>query len=156
MTLVYEPPPFLNETEWQTCRDPKRMLFFLCYHWRQNLPRWLQPAKTSRRKLRLLACECARLDPDVTDENRGLIELAERYADGSASKEEVTAFHSGMLLLPVEEQTDELSVPLWWWMTRDMLQGGVRNIAVVTDWIAQEVGASANDRHAAFHASFGD
>jgi hypothetical protein len=31
------------------------------------------------------------LDPDVTDENRGLIELAERYADGSASKAELKA-----------------------------------------------------------------
>ena len=136
----------MTEREWLQATDPRPMPEFL-------------RGKVSERKLRLFAvASCRRASRRLFPAGRGeaLLEIIERYADGSASKEEVTAFHSGMLPLPVEEQTDELSVPLWWWMTRDMLQGGVRNIAVVTDWIAQEVGASANDRHAAFHASFGD
>ena len=91
MPLVHEPIPYLSEDEWQTCRDPQHMLHFLCYHWRQSLPRWLQPAKTSSRKLRLLACACARLDPAFDDAKRRAIELVERYADGSASAAELKA-----------------------------------------------------------------
>ena len=81
-----ESPPYLNEIEWQTAQDPQRMLYFLCYHWRQNLPRWLRPAKTSGRKLRLLACACARLHPELDDAKLRELELAERFADGLATK----------------------------------------------------------------------
>jgi hypothetical protein len=80
--------------------------------------------------------------------------MAERYADGSASEEEVTTFQFRMLSLPEGRGSQTLiaSVPPWWWM----LEGSVGSIALLADWIAQEVRASANDRHAALHASPGD
>src|SRR5262245_14278965 len=134
----------MPEQEWLQVTDPQPMLEFL-------------RDKTSDRKLRLFAVvSCRRVSRLLfpAGQAEALLEIIERYADGSASKEEVTAFLSGMLPLPVREQPVrerpvreqrvEVSVPLWWWMTADMLQGGVRNIALVANWIdARVIGASA-------------
>jgi hypothetical protein len=136
----------MTEQQWLQATDPQPMLEYL-------------QGKVSDRKLRLFAvAACRRASRLLFPAGRAeaFLEIIERYADGSASKGEVIACHSGMLPSPVSEQTDELEVPLWWWMTRDMLKGGVRNIAVVADWIAQTLRASANDSHTALHASAGD
>lgn len=91
MSFADEPIPYLSEDDWHACRDPERMMLFLGFHWRQSLPRWLRPARTSSRKLRLLACACERLNPALNDAKRRDIDLAERFADGKASKGELKA-----------------------------------------------------------------
>jgi len=68
------------ETDWLHCVDPEPMLMFLS-------------EKASARKLRLFLCARAReITPLLTDD-RSLraIEVAERYADGLASPEELKA-----------------------------------------------------------------
>lgn len=70
----------MTEADWLRCTDITEMLEFLT-------------DKASHRKFRLYACACCRrLWHAVTDERcRRAVEVAERFADGQASKEELTA-----------------------------------------------------------------
>jgi hypothetical protein len=66
----------MTETEWLTSPDPYKMLSFL-------------PGKVSGRKLRLFACGCCRqrVWHLLTDKRfRETIEVAERYAEGTADQ----------------------------------------------------------------------
>jgi hypothetical protein len=68
----------MTEAEWLACMDPQKLLEFL-------------RGKVSERKLRLYACACCRrierLMPD--EPGRRAVEVAERYADQQASREEL-------------------------------------------------------------------
>jgi hypothetical protein len=65
--------------EWERCDDPRKMLEFL-------------GSKASGRKLRLFACACCRGAPYLlTGRYARAVEVAERYADGLASREELRA-----------------------------------------------------------------
>lgn len=68
----------MTESEWQTCTDPKLMLEFL-------------KGRVSDRKLRLFACACCRrIGRLLTDErSRKAIAIAEQYADGKVSEQEM-------------------------------------------------------------------
>jgi hypothetical protein len=70
----------MTESDWNRCTDPQKMLDFL----RGN---------ASERKLRLLACACCRrisyLLPD--HEHGKAIKVNERYADGLATRKEMTS-----------------------------------------------------------------
>src|SRR5262245_61503501 len=71
----------MTEVEWLTCTDPQGMLQFL----------W---GKSTERKLRLFGCACCRQlwDLQLTEECfRNAVEVAERFADGLASKRELVA-----------------------------------------------------------------
>jgi hypothetical protein len=74
----------MTEHEWNTCTDPARMLEFL-------------RGKASDRKLRLFVVACAGpfhvwgYLPD--DRSRRAIELAERFADGECTREDLQAAH---------------------------------------------------------------
>jgi hypothetical protein len=68
----------MTETEWFACTDPVRMLQFLC-------------GKTGDRKMRLLACACARsIWPSLSEDCcRQAVAVAERFADGQATRDEL-------------------------------------------------------------------
>lgn len=75
----------MREREWHRCKQPGKMLHLLVPH--QGRP------KTTERKLWLFGCHCVRRIWDrVTDErSRVGVEMAERYADGQATFEELNA-----------------------------------------------------------------
>lgn len=68
----------MTRAEWLACTDPGKMLAYLC-------------GRASDRKLRLFACACCRRVWHLlrAEESRQAIETAERFADGSASPEEL-------------------------------------------------------------------
>ncbi len=75
----------MDEAEWLACDDPRKMLEFV-------------RGKTSERKMRLFAAACCRrrlwmsdhLWPTQTD-GESVLAVSERYADGTASLEELRA-----------------------------------------------------------------
>ncbi len=74
----------VTENDWLTCTDPVRMLAHLC-----NLC-------ASPRKMRLFACAC--VGPDfygLLERSRNAVLVAERYADGQATAEELKAAADG-------------------------------------------------------------
>jgi hypothetical protein len=76
----------MTEAQWLACRDPNALLEFLR---RQAYAR--QGRQPGARKLRLFACACCRRAwPAITDErSRSAVEVAERYADRRASRQEL-------------------------------------------------------------------
>src|SRR5947209_6673216 len=70
----------MTEAEWMACADPAPMLDF-------------QHGKASERKARLFACACCRRRPDLTADRSywDAIEVAERFADGLAPREQLAA-----------------------------------------------------------------
>jgi hypothetical protein len=75
----------MTEARWLVCKDPQEMLDVL----RAKLTR----TASGRRKLRLLACASVRRFWDVMLDrwDRNAVLVAERYADGQASKAELLA-----------------------------------------------------------------
>lgn len=83
--------PTMNEQDWLTSTDPAAMLReFNLSASSQLMNKFVAP---SDRKLRLFACACCRqmwhLLADVM--SRRAVEVAERYADGGATKQELAA-----------------------------------------------------------------
>lgn len=64
--------------------QPDRMLQFLRAH------QWASKTKYGRRKLRLFACACCRrFWPSLSEQSREALEIAERYADGEATRKDL-------------------------------------------------------------------
>jgi hypothetical protein len=78
----------MTEAEWDAAQNPKPMLDSL-------------PPATSRRKLRLFACACARrVWEGVEDErDREAVAVAERFADGLATPRELAAARGATALV---------------------------------------------------------
>jgi hypothetical protein len=73
--------PF-GEAEWLACPDPLTLLQY-------------KPARATNRKLRLFVCACCRLVWDKLPDwgSRPAVEVAERFADGLATRAELTRAH---------------------------------------------------------------
>jgi hypothetical protein len=74
----------MTEAEWLACADPKKMLNFL-------------RDKRGDRKFRLFACACCRhIWHLLRDErSRKAVDVAERFAEGTATEEELTQAENG-------------------------------------------------------------
>lgn len=70
----------MTETEWQACKDPKKM-----FHWLLQCT-----GNLSRRKARLFLCGFCRTlrNWEKDDRSRAAVEVSERFADGHVRKEE--------------------------------------------------------------------
>jgi hypothetical protein len=75
----------MTEREWAACQDPDRMMKFL-------------PGKATQRQLRLFAVACCRRVWHllVNEKSRCSVEVAERYADGRATPDELEAVPGGV------------------------------------------------------------
>jgi hypothetical protein len=82
----------MTEAEWRACGEPARMLFFLIGKPGDPLRAFCE-GEVGGRKLRLFACACVRRVWHLLDDprSRTAVELAERYADGQASRAELAA-----------------------------------------------------------------
>ena len=80
----------MTEKEWLVSNDPARML-----QWVTRGRGGYTPGKgISDRKLRLFACACVRqVWSIVTERSRNAVEVAERYADGMATLQELMTAH---------------------------------------------------------------
>jgi hypothetical protein len=74
----------VDEAEWRACTNPQKMLAFL-------------RGKASDRKLRLFVCALARQVWDLltSERSRRAVGVAERFADGAATRKEMTAAGAG-------------------------------------------------------------
>jgi hypothetical protein len=83
----------MTEDEWNACFDPQKMLEFLS-----------ASRRASERKLRLFACTCCRrIWHLLSDErSRQAVEIAEKYADGSATAAE--RLHGGDAAFDAERE----------------------------------------------------
>jgi hypothetical protein len=124
----------VTEAEWMACTDPTPMLEFL----RGN---------ASERKFRLLAVACCRRVWNLLDEeSRNKVELAERFADGLAAKEEMPA------PWPLCGLREDPSSPEDWGMLRAF--GSARDAAKMAAALATDrTGLDHPARQAAFYAS---
>jgi hypothetical protein len=69
----------VTEVDWLSCTDPERLLEFL-------------RGKASERKLRLFACACCRrVWPMLRPNQQHAVEMAEKFADGSADLRDLIA-----------------------------------------------------------------
>ena len=73
----------MNEQEWLECTDPKAMLEFL-------------RGKMSDRKERLFAVACCRRTWELLNDDchRKALEMGERYADGAATRQDLSETHA--------------------------------------------------------------
>ena len=79
----------MTEAEWLACDDPHGPMFLV-------LDGLVHDGRASGRKLRLLAVACCRrICPEPSDErSRTAVEVAERFADGDATPDELHAAYS--------------------------------------------------------------
>jgi hypothetical protein len=123
----------MTEAEWAACAEPKTMLSFL-------------RGAVSARRLRLFACACCRRAWRLLadERSRKAVEVAERYADGSANEEELEAA-SADALAAVEAAEARYKTT----------QGWQAAWAAHADWNASEAAVRTSSRELPFSPSEG-
>src|SRR4051794_21339957 len=97
----------MDEREWLTCGEPGRLLDHLA--WLPALP----PEEGRRRKALLLVCACCRRRwSRLSPAGRRAVEVAERFADGAATPEDVRA----------ARQAGKAEKASWWWVADTALR----------------------------------
>src|SRR5580693_4814465 len=80
-----------DETRWASCQIPRLMFLDLKDRGEQGL---------ISRELRLFACACCKYVTEFLDDDRSsqAVDVAERYADGNASRDELDAAYNAAAL----------------------------------------------------------
>jgi len=96
----------MTEAEWLASDDPAAMLEWRRFGRPDGIPAWIEPA--SDRKLRLFACAGCRLVwPKLTGpRSRHAVLVAERFADGTATADELSQSYVGEVACCVGERAD--------------------------------------------------
>jgi hypothetical protein len=130
----------LKKSEWLASRDPARMLGFLRRQ-RKERNRW------SERKGRLFAAACVRRFWDrLTDErSRDAIEVAERFADGFASRKELAKAHAAAneaATIPRESWSEDVARAVAESLDESVLGG---HVVIVRDGIHDASASASGD-----------
>src|SRR5262245_16583388 len=102
----------MTEAEWLACEDPIDMLRFIKGH--RTMRR-----QVKQRKQRLFSVACCRRiwSLIVSDEDRSCVEVAERFADNQATREELDAAEAKANAIWQEDAADDARfacLPLFW------------------------------------------
>src|SRR4051794_2819224 len=85
----------MNEEDWLKSDSPRELFAFVCGgRWARSLSRLLSPRREQarQRNLRLYLCACVRRHwPWLGGRGRAAVEVAERFADGGASRSDLDA-----------------------------------------------------------------
>lgn len=139
----------MTEVEWFSGTDPAAML-----------ATWERDGRVTKRTLRLFGDACWRHVQHLFPEERSeaVLTAVERYADGLAGEEEVSAVLSAGVVADERRASQPLmvAVPAWWRPGMVLLQGEASAMADLVRDLAGAVHAAANDPHAARRAPPGD
>jgi hypothetical protein len=109
------------------------------------------------RKLRLFACACCRRIPGLFPKGaaEAVLLTAERFADGEATKEGVTAVMRRVACIPEEHAHHRVQGLLWWEVVTGAL-GPTKKVGRVVSRVNGSVHQAANDRTAVLRAPAGE
>ncbi len=115
----------MNQSEWQQSVNLNAMLEFV-------------QGEAGDRKLRLFACACCRrIWPQLTDErSRRAVEVAERYADGAAGRQEIAAARAAARRAAAEAGGPAMAQTAAWYAARTALKYSVWDLAWYVAWYA--------------------
>jgi hypothetical protein len=133
----------MTEAEWNACTDPTPMLEFL-------------RGTASDRKLRLFAVACCRRINGLLRWYYSGLEVAERYADSSASEEELLTIHTELFPHPANSDVAALEAA---WHTTDAYLFDVQKASTsacdAIEWCRSDKGAEASPQTELLRCIFG-
>jgi hypothetical protein len=134
----------MKEGNWLAAKDPQPLLDFL-------------RGRASDRKLRLFAVACCREVWDLLDAaGRAALEVAERYADGEATR--IQATEATAVALGAERTTGKAAKAVYW-ATKNVIRDTLRNVCEAAAEAAagaavQKAPAAGRDRGVAWEQTY--